>query len=179
MAELALAGTVLSAVGSIQQGRAARSASNFQAKQLEQRAKVERAVSQRQAIEQKRQIDLAQGRARTLAGAGGTALASPTVTNILGGLGAEADYAFNSEISGGENRARGTELGAATAKAEGKQAQRAGMFEAAGKLGTFAAGSSGESLFEKYGGGSQYTVFDESSSTPWIKAGETKPWYMR
>ena len=169
MAELALAGAVLSAVGSIQQGRAADRAARFQAKQLEQRAKTERAVSQRQALEKKRQIDLAQSRARTLAGAGGTALSSPTLSNIFGGLESEADYAFTSEIAAGENRALGTELGAATARLEGKNAKRAGMFEAAGKLGSFAASGSGQSLYEKYGGGT-----NDVAQTPKINYGSLR-----
>lgn len=160
MAELTLAtalstgGTALSALGSIKQGSAAKAAANFQAKQLEQRAKAERAVSQREGIERKREVKLAESRARALGAAGGVAATSPTLSNILGGLDFEGDYAKNTALAVGEERAIGSELGAATAKLEGKQAYQAGLYGAAGSVAGFAGSASGQSLFSKYSGGS-------------------------
>lgn len=144
MATVAMvAGSALKAVSAVQQGRAASSAANFRAQQLEQNAKAERATSQRQALESRRKIDLAASRATALAAAGGAA--GPSIQNILGGLGAEAEYAFGSELSAGENRAKGLETSAASARVEGKAAKRSGYMSA---LTTIA--QTGSSLYNKY-----------------------------
>lgn len=152
---LSIGGTALSAIGSISQGRAAKAAANFQARQLEQRAKAERAVSQREGLERKRQVEQAAGRARVLGAAGGAAATSPTLANILGGLDFEADTALQTSLAVGEERAIGSEMGAAAARLEGKQAERAGLYGAAGSVANFAMSATGQSLFEKYGGGTK------------------------
>lgn len=152
MAELAIGSAVLGAVGSIQQGRAAQSAANFQAAQLEQRAKAEKAQSQRQAIEKSRQIKLAQSRAKARMGASGIDTASPTLANILGGLDYEADLARDTELAAGENRAAGYATQAGAARIEGKQAKKAGYFGAVTAIGSAASSAAGQSLYSKYMG---------------------------
>lgn len=164
---LAVAGTALQAVGSIQQGRAASSAAKFQAAQMEQQADIERAQSQREAIERKRQITLAGSRARALAAAGGTSLESPSVANILGGLDYEADFAMQSSLAAGENRAAGLEAGAGAKRIEGKQARTAGLIGAATALGGFAASTAGQSLYDKYK--------PRTSKLPWQAPGNVNP----
>lgn len=167
---LSAGGTAISALGSIKQGAAAKAAANFQAAQLEQRAKAERAVAQREGIERKREIKLAESRARALGAAGGVATTSPTLSNILGGLDFEADYAKDVALASGEERAIGSQMGAAAAKLEGKQAYQAGLYGAAGSLAQFGMSSSGASLFDKYGGGSK--------TLPWQTKGNVRPAWM-
>lgn len=167
---LAIAGTAASALGSIQQGRAAEAQADFAARQAEQRAKAERAVSQRQAIEQGRKIGLAESRARALAAAGGTSTSSGSVQDILGGLSFERDYAMQSELAAGENRALGYETQAASARMEGKAAKKAGLYGAASSIGRFAGSAAGQSLYSKYSGG--------TSSLPWQASGNVKPDWM-
>src|SRR5688572_9410372 len=112
--------TVVSAVGEISAskqaaaaakagGRDARRVANWEAEQLRQRAGQERAAAQREAIERRRQGELAVSRARALAGASGAA----AFEDIFAGLEAGAEYNVQSALYEGEEAARGYETQAA------------------------------------------------------------------
>lgn len=146
-------GTAFSALSAMQQGKAQQRAANYQAAQLEQKAKQERASSQRTAIEERRQANLIQSSARAKAAAGGASLSSPGISNIIGDLDYQGDYRFQSRMYEGEESARGSEAAAAGARLEGKMAKQAGYAGALGAVAKFAMGSTGKSLYEKYGGG--------------------------
>lgn len=149
----AAAGTALSAVGSIQEGRAAATSAKFQAAQYQQESKKQNATAQRQALERKRQIDLASSRARTISAASGVSSASPTISNMLAGLDAESQYAFDTSIVSGQESAAGLNTAADVQLLAGKQARRAGLYGALGQVSQFAAMSSyGSGKTPKSGG---------------------------
>lgn len=145
---LMIAGTVVSTLGQIQAGNAARKSANFQAAQMNQQAGQERATGQRAAIEQRRTARLASSRATALAAASGGGATDPTILNILGDIHTEGEYNALSALFGGEERARGLEMGAAAKVVEGKSAKQASIISAGSTLST----GIGESLMMKYGG---------------------------
>lgn len=141
--------TILSAVGSAQQGRAQQRAANYQAAQYEQQAGQERASAQRAAIEEHRKATLAQSRALAVSAASGAGASDPTVMNIMGDLGSEGEYRALSALYEGEERARGLQMGAQAKRYEGATAKQAGNMRAASTI-----LSGGMSLYDKYDGGS-------------------------
>jgi hypothetical protein len=158
--EIALAatviGTAVSAVGAIQQGQAADSAAQSQALQLEQKAGQDRAVAQMRAREQKRQAELLSSRATTLTAAGSGDTSEVGTQDILSGIAGEGQYRSMLELYEGEERAKGNEFGATTARQEGKAAKKAGYMSA---IGTVLSGAS--SMSDSYGsvfGGSSPSV---------------------
>ena len=142
------ASAIASAAGSIMSGKAEASASRFQAAQMKQQAGQERAVSQRKAIEQRRQAGLANSRVTALAAASGAGATDPTVLDIEGDNAAAGEYNALSALYAGEERARGLEMGAGAKLYEGSQAKRAGLIKGGSTL-----LSAGSSMFDKYGNG--------------------------
>lgn len=151
MAQLALpmmiASTAISAVGTIAQGNAARAAGNYQAAQLNQQAGQERAIAQRNAIEQRHKATLANSRALAVAAAGGGGASDPTVNNIMGDITGQGEYNALSALYTGEERARGMNMQADVARLEGKQARSASLL----KAGTTILGA-GSTLADRFGG---------------------------
>lgn len=151
MGELAIAaqvlGTVISAVGSMQQGRAQQQAANYEASQLEQNAQQERAASQRQAMEQRRQGRLAQSRGLALAAASGAGASDPGVLDIMGDIDAEGEYRALTALYEGEERARGRQTQANLRRYEGKAAKRAGNMQAMSTV----LSSGGKTLYDRFG----------------------------
>ena len=145
-----VAGAGISAIGSIQQGKAASRAANYQADQMDAAAKQIEAKAQRDALEQKRQMNLVRSRAMTI-GASDGSLASPTVANILGGLDMEADTAYNNTIIQGQEQAQGLRTNGGVQRIEGQNAKRAAKIQAMSQAISGIAGTS--SLASKYGAG--------------------------
>lgn len=170
-------GSIVSGLGQMQAGRAANASAKFQAAQLEQRAGQERAAAQRQAIEERRRAALAISRGRAVAAASGGGATDPTVLNVAGGVAAQGEYNALSALFEGEERARGANLQATSARMEGKQAKKAGMV---GGLGTIAGGV-GQTLYMRYGantsisgsassGGSKYNPLAYGPyDLPWMR----------
>ena len=146
---LKVGSTLLGVWGQIQQGKSADEQAKYQAEQLEQRAGQQRAVSQRKALEQRRRAGIAESRALALAAASGGGASDPTVTNLMAGIAGEGELAYQTAIYEGEERARGSEMGAEAKGYEGKQAKRSGYIGAASTLLSGAA-SMGKGLTEKY-----------------------------
>jgi hypothetical protein len=100
-------------------------------------ANEQRAASQRDAIDQRRQGNLVASRARALAAASGGGVNDPTVTGILGDIDTEAEYRALTARYRGESAATRTEF-------EGDQLTRAldygAVLERAGAEGTRYAG---------------------------------------
>lgn len=143
---LLAAGTLMSASSSIGQGRAAKQAYDYQARQQEAAAGQERAMAQRRAAEQRRRETLAQSRLRAVAGAGGGSATDAGVLDLSGDLAEEGELQALYELYNGEERARGLEGGAQLSRFQGKQAKRAGQ---AAAVSTILRG--GSSLLERYG----------------------------
>ena len=130
----AVASTVLSSVGAVQQGNAQKKAANYQAAQREQQAGQDRATSQRQAIGQRKQANLVASRTRANAAASGGGAFDPNVVDILGDIEGQGEYNALSALFNGEERARGMEMQASAARYQGRQAQTAGYTKAASTL---------------------------------------------
>lgn len=127
-------------------GRAAKSAADFEAAQLVQRAGEARAISQRQAEESRLESVLLQSRALAVAAASGAGASDPSVVNAIARLAGRGDYAARSRLHEGEVAGRRYEDAAAARRYEGEQAERAGRTRA---MSTLLQG--GLSLFDRYG----------------------------
>lgn len=152
MAEAAIAaqviGTVISTVGTIQQGKAANAQAQSQANQLEARAKQERAVAQMAAIEEKRQAERVSSRAKTLIAAQGGDTTDVGSQDLLSEIAGEGEYRSLIQLYEGEEKAKGNEFQAQSVRAEGKAAKKAAMMSAIGNTLSFASSS-----YDKFGGG--------------------------
>lgn len=147
MAEaLAIGGKVVSAGGSIFGGIQKSKALKFEAKQLEGNAGLERAMSQREAMEERRQARLLNSRALAVAAASGGGTDDPTVVNLMADIEGEGEYRALSSLYSGETSARGMEAEAKARRKEAKNAKIAGFIDGASSI--LGAGSS---LADRYG----------------------------
>ena len=133
MASMA-ASTLIGGFSAIQQGQAQRQAGeaqnraaqyqaqlrNAQAAAMEQGAGQERAAAQRAAIEQRRQGRFVGSRAQAIAAASGGGALDPSIVNLMGDLGSEADFRAATALYQGEDRARSLEYGAVLQRATGQ-----------------------------------------------------------
>lgn len=139
---LAAGGSVVSAAGQIAAGKNQSAIANYQAQQLEQQAKAERAAASLEAENEAKQKRLVQSRARAVAAASG----GGQDIGLLGDIEEEGTYRQMLAIWGGEERAKGRQAQAAAARFEGKAYKRAGFLEGAK---TILGG--GSSFMERYG----------------------------
>lgn len=140
------AGTLLSAFGSIREGKEAKKAADTEAARLRRQAGQTRASAQREALESRRMSRYAQSRAQALAAAGGGGASDPTVQNILADLAGEGEYGALTALFEGEERALGMEDTATAVQREGRAKRTSGYLQAAGTL-----LSGGSSFASKYG----------------------------
>lgn len=129
-----LAGTGLQVMGSLQQGRAQQAALNFEAEQHKRQAAEERAASQRDALEKRRESQLAQSRQIAVAGASGAGVVNPSILDIYGETAQEGEYNAQAALYGGESRARGQLDQAAANRFKAKAAYKGSILEAGGQL---------------------------------------------
>lgn len=122
---MSMGGSLLSAFGSLTQGREQYAAAQYQAKQLYQNAGQAEAAGQREAAVQIRQSELLQSRALAVAGASGAGTVDPTVLRIISGLAGEGQLAANTAMYNAGEAARGMRNQAAAGIFEGKQAKKA------------------------------------------------------
>lgn len=136
-------------MGSLQQGKAQQAALNYEAGVDERKAGEERAASQRAAIEKRSETDRMMSRQKALAAAGGAGVVNPSILDIYGETAQQGEYNAQTELYGGESRARGQLDQAALARAKGKAAVKGATLTA---LGQGAAGvSSAAGKFPTYG----------------------------
>lgn len=127
-------GTMVSAMGSIQQGNAANQAANYNAQMAERQATLQQQIAAADAEEIARQNRLAQGHLRATAGASG----------LIVGDGSSLDVQLDNAETGELNRLKRLwqgDVAAYNARNQaqldyyaGAQAQRAGLFNAGSKL---------------------------------------------
>jgi hypothetical protein len=126
-----VAGTIISAQAQANQarmeGKSQQQIAEFQARQMQTRAGQERAVSQMQAVEERRRARLARSKALAIAGASGGGTGG-TVNDILSDLTAEGELNAQAALYEGEEAARGLEMQAAGTRAEGKYANAASRY---------------------------------------------------
>ena len=154
-----VAGAGLGLVGSMRQasaikaaGRARQREAEYRAEQSRVAAGQERAKSQRQAIEERRQGRLQQSSVLAQAAAGGQA-SSENVMGIMSGLDYEADYRKSLALFEGEKSAKSYEQSALLSEYEGEQEMQAAKTRAsATKMQGIAdfATSIGGTLYNKY-----------------------------
>lgn len=142
-----LAGTAVSAVGTIAGGQAAADQAEFKARQLEQQAQEERAAAQREAMKERRKEQLTQSRLQAVSAASGGGTTDPTVVGLASDIAGEGEQQALMQFALGENRARGREMQAEASRMSGQAAQTGSYFSAAGGL-----LSGGSSLYTKYRG---------------------------
>jgi hypothetical protein len=131
-----------------------------QQQQLNQQAGQERAMSQRQLINERRQQNLVSSKATAQIAAGGGDITDAGSQDILAGIEQEGTYRALTALYTGEEKAKGLEYEGLVKRAEGKAAKKAGVMNAFGTLastagsiyGAQAGGASGGDLFSKYGG---------------------------
>lgn len=166
---LMIAGTVLTAVGTYQQGQAAKKQAMFEADQLESSARqkeamaiAEQAVSQRKAAEARREGELVMSRAQALGAASGGSSLDESLVAIMQNLEKETDYRKRLSLYEGEAKAQDLKYSAeidkwsaGVSRQAGKAAAKTGTTMAIGSLllGATAAGTSeaGKSFLAKYG----------------------------
>ena len=157
-AALVLAGvsTAVQVAGTLAAGKAQQSAANYQAAQLDQQAGQARASSQRDAANQQRTTAYALSRAQAVAAAGGGNTLDPTVVNTEQNIAGQGEYNTLTSLFNGEEKARGMEQEADTARYQGGLDESAAQTKA---IGTIA--SSGSSMLMKYG--NPFTASNDAS----------------
>lgn len=139
-------GGVVSAVGAIQAGEAAKADAEFRARQLEMKANEERAAGQRLMFERRKEGELQQSRLRALAGAASGDTTDTGVLNLGGDIAERTEYLALTEMYRGENAARGYNDAAAGARASGAAAAQGARWRALGSI-----LDTGASLYRRYG----------------------------
>ena len=119
-------GTILSAYGDYQQGKALKQLGDYKASQYEAKATQERAKGQHSAEKQRRATKLALSRGQALAASSGAGATDPTVTGLMADLAGEGELNAQYEIYKGEENARMALMGADVSRYEGEQAYQAG-----------------------------------------------------
>lgn len=149
MAEaLAFAGSAAKAGGTILGAANEARSLKKQAQGLDRQAGLERASSQREAIEERRQSRLVQSRGLAVAAASGGGADDPTVVNLIANLEGEGEYRALTSLYEGNERAIGMEDEARARRKEAKNIKTASYISAASTM--LGAGSS---MYDRYGGG--------------------------
>ena len=143
---MAIGGKVLKAGGSILGGFQADKVAKADAEQLRTQAGQERAASQREAMEERRQARLLASRGLAVAAASGGGADDPSVVNALADIEGEGEYRALTALYEGESEGRGLENQARARRAEGRNAKIAGLIGGAASL-----LDAGSSLKERYG----------------------------
>lgn len=109
MSGLELIGALVSGVGTIAQGVASNNAAKFEAQQMDMKAKEERAASQREAGQDRKEAQLAMSRQQALAAAsgGGAGSDAPTIVKLMADTAGQGELNAQTRMYGGEQRARG------------------------------------------------------------------------
>lgn len=123
MAELALlatiAGTIMQASGQMAAGKAAQKAADFEAAQLDIKAKEERAAAQRESEQYEHQTKLALSELQSKGAAGGFTATDPTALALADEITKYGTFQQQMVAYGGESRGQGLESQAAGRRYEG------------------------------------------------------------
>jgi len=142
------AGTVLSSVGKHNEGVTAQNQANYEASQMDVNAGQQRAMAQRQAIEDRRAATLANSKLQAAAAAGGGSASDAGTVDLSQDIYAQGEYNALTSLYNGEEKARDLEGGASLKRYQGKEARKAGDIAA---LSSVLSGVGSMGL--KYGGG--------------------------
>ena len=142
----AIAGGVVKGVRTILSSRAQAKQLKNEAAQLEAQALTERATSQRESIEQRRNARFAQSRALALSAASSASASDRSIETIISDIAGEGEYRALTALYNGEEQASSLEMQAKARRKEAKNAKTAGLISA---LGTILEG--GSSIASRYG----------------------------
>lgn len=139
-------GSVLSGVGTIAAGAAEKQSADFEAAQMEQKAKEEVAASQRDAIAKRREGAILNSRAQALAAAsgGGAGTDAPTIVKLMGQTAGQADYNAQTAMYGGYSRSAGLMDSAKARRMSGNASLLGSVF---GGFGSAASGLAKSGVF--------------------------------
>lgn len=146
---LMLAGSAVSAGGTIIGANSEAKGLRKEALQLDANAGQERAVSQRQAMDERRQGRFASSRALAVAAASGGGTDDPTVVNAIANLDGESEYRALTAMYEGNVRGDDLERQAKARRTEAKNVKKQALF----KAGSTILGAAAGSMFDRYGGG--------------------------
>jgi hypothetical protein len=133
---IAYAAMAAKAMGTIAQGNFAAESAKNQSRQLKAMALREEAMSQREAIEERRAARLLASNARAAFGASGAGVdGDPTVDKILGEIETRGEYNALVAMYEGTMRARQQRFEADTVREEGRSAKKAAYLSAITDLG--------------------------------------------
>lgn len=145
---LVAVGAVASGASTILGARSEAKQLKSEAAQLEYNAGQQRAASQRQAIDERRDADIAGSRALALAAASGGGADDPTVVNNIARISGEGEYRALTALYNGEVDARQMERDAVMRRKEAKNVKTASYLKAAGTI-----LSAGSTLSDRFKGG--------------------------
>lgn len=143
MSGLELIGTLIGAVGTVASGVAENRNAQFEAQQLDMKAKEETAAAQRDAEGKRREGVLINSRAQALAAASGAGAGddAPTIVKLMSQTSGEAEYNAGASLYGGYSRASGLRDSAKGRRASGRASLLGSFFsgagQAAGGFGTY------------------------------------------
>ena len=131
---LQVGGTLMSAFGSLSQGKSAQRSHEFTAAQLDRNALAAEATSQREAIEERRKAELMKSRARAVAAAGGGTASDVGVMDIMAKMEREGEYNALTALFEGSEQAAGLRTGAMAERFTGAAKKKAGKIKAVSTL---------------------------------------------
>ena len=133
---IGLLGTAVSGVGTIAAGAAQKNAADFEAQQMDMKAKEEVAASQRDALQKKQEGAILNSRAQALAAAsgGGAGTDAPTIVKLMGQTVGQSQYNADSAMYGGYSRAAGLRDSAKGRRAEGNASLLGSVFGGFGSM---------------------------------------------
>jgi len=146
---LLVAGTAMSAIGAIQQGRAQKAAADYNATINMQNAEIARRNAALEEKQAEREDYLRLGAIRAAQGKAGGMAGEGSVLDVLGDVAAQGELERQNIIYRGELNARGFTNTAQLDRFSGKQAQRAGYMKAGSELLT--GGAQAYSAYTKLG----------------------------
>lgn len=129
-----LAGSYMQAQGTLAAGKAAQQAAEFEAKQLDIKAKEEQAAAQRDMFDQRREKELALSKLQSNAAASGFSATDPTALALADEIEKYGTYKEQMAMYGGTSRRAGIEAQAAGRRMEGKAARIGSQYSAAGTI---------------------------------------------
>ena len=129
-----LAGTAVTAAGTIAAGKAQENAMRYEAQQLDMQAQEERAASQRDMLEHRREKKLALSRLQNLAAASGFSATDKTALDLTGDIAQYGTYKEQMALYGGASRSAGYRAQAEGRRMTGRAARVGSYFDAGGTI---------------------------------------------
>ena len=129
-----IAGTAVSAMGTIAAGKQQQAAANYEAQQLAMKGKEEQAAGQQEAEQYRRQKNLALSSLTNRAAASGFSATDPTALTIGDEISKYGTLQEQMAAYGGRSRRAGYDASAAVARMEGKAARKGSYYSAAATI---------------------------------------------